>query len=74
MSTTIKTTSQNQFNKIRNYINNKRIFFTTSLNDGVYTISLFDLNEKETTSLIQKMTKHFNLSPKSQQEHLALAA
>lgn len=72
--TTINTSSINLFNKIRNYINNKRIFFITSLSNGVYTISITNLNSKEMTSLIEKMVKHFRLSPKSQQEPLALAA
>lgn len=72
--TTINTSSINLFNKIRNYINNKRIFFTTSLSNGVYTISIINLNSREMTSLIEKMVKHFRLSPKSQQEPHALAA
>ena len=73
MTTTIKTSSKNYFNKIQKYLNNKRLFFTSSLNDGVYTLTLFDLSSSQTTSLIQKMTKHFHLSPK-QSEPLALAA
>ena len=66
MATTIKTSS-------KNYFNNKRIFFTPSLNDGIYALTIFDLTTTETNSLIQKMTKHFHLSPK-QSEPLALAA
>ena len=73
MATTIKTSSKNYFNKIQKYLNNKRLFFTSSLNDRVYTLTLFDLSSSQTTSLIQKMTKHFHLSPK-QSEPLALAA
>ena len=73
MTTTIKTSSKNYFNKIQKYLNNKRLFFTPSLNDGIYALTIFDLTTTETNSLIQKMTKHFHLSPK-QQEPLALAA
>ena len=73
MATTIRTSSKNYFNKIQKYINNKRLFFTSSLNDGVYTLTIFDLTTTETNSLIQKLTKHFHLSPK-QSEPLALAA
>ena len=73
MATTIKTSSKNYFNKIQKYLNNKRVFFTPSLNLGVYALTIFDLNQDQTTSLISKMTKHFHLSPK-QQEPLALAA
>ena len=73
MVTTIRTSSKNYFNKIQKYLNSKRLFFTPSLNDGVYTLTIFDITTVETNSLIQKMTKHFHLSPK-QSEPLALAA
>ena len=83
MTTTIRTSSKNYLNKIQKYLrstsgrlqgkNNKRIFFTPSLNDGIYALTIFDLTTIETNSLIQKMTKHFHLSHK-QQEPLALAA
>ena len=73
MATTINTSSKNYFNKIQKYLNNKRLFFTPSIYNGGYTLTLFDLSSSQTTSLIQKMTKHFHLSPK-QSEPLALAA
>jgi hypothetical protein len=72
MATTIRTRSENYFNKIQKYLYNKRVFFTPSLNLGVYTLTIFDLSEVETTSLLKKMTKHFHLT--KQQEPLALAA
>ena len=64
MTTTIRTSSKNYFSKIQKYLNNKRLFFTPSINNGVYTLTIFDLSSSQTTSLIQKMTKHFHLSPK----------
>ena len=73
MTTTIRTSSKNYFNKIQKYIKNKRVFFTPSIENGVYTLTIFDLTNIEIDSLITKMTKHFHLSPK-QQEPLALAA
>ena len=73
MTTTIRTSSKNYFNKIQKYLNNKRVFFTPSINNGVYTLTIFELPSPQTTLLIQKMTKHFHLSPK-QSEPLALAA
>ena len=73
MSTTIRTSSENYFNKIQKYLNNKRIFFVPSLNQDVYALHIFNLTTNEINSLIQKMTKHFHLSP-IQQEPLALAA
>lgn len=72
MATTIRTSSKNYFTKIQKYLTNKRIFFTPSLNLGVYSLTIFDLNNDETTSLLNKMTKHFHLI--KQQEPLALAA
>ena len=72
MTTTIRTSSENYFTKIQKYLTNKRIFFTPSLNLGVYSLTIFDLNNDETTSLINKMTKHFHLT--KQQESMALAA
>ena len=73
MTTTIRTSSKNYFNKIQKYIKNKRVFFTSSIENGVYTLTIFDLTNIEINSLITKMTKHFHLSPK-QQEPLALTA
>jgi len=73
MTTTIRTSSKNYFNKIQKYIKNKRVFFTPSIENGVYTLTIFDLTNIEINSLITKMTKHFHLSPK-QHEPLALAA
>ena len=72
MATTIKTSSKNYFTKIQKYLNNKRVFFTSSLNLGVYALTIFDLSCIETTSLLNKMTKHFHLI--KQQEPMALAA
>ena len=73
MTTTIKASSKNYFNKIQKYLTNKRIFFTPSFNNGVYALTIFELTNIEIDSLITKMTKHFHLSPK-QQEPMALAA
>lgn len=73
MTTTIKTSSKNYFNKIQKYLTNKRIFFTPLFNNGVYALTIFELTNIEIDSLITKMTKHFHLSP-IQQELQALAA
>ena len=73
MTTTIKTSSKNYFNKIQKYLTNKRIFFTPSFNNGVYALTIFELTNIEIDSHITKMTKHFHLSP-IQQELQALAA
>ena len=72
MTTTISTSSKNYFNKIQKNLTNKKLYFTPSFNNGVYALTIFDLNEAETNTLITKMTKHFHLT--KQQEPLALAA
>lgn len=71
--TTISTSSKNLFPKIQKYLKNKRICFTSSLSNEVYALTIINLSDSETTTLIQKMTKHFHLIPR-QQEPLALAA
>jgi len=72
MATTICTSSKNCFTKIQKYLNNKRVFLVLSLNNGFYTLTIFNLSDIETSSLTNKMTKHFHLS--NWQEPLALAA
>lgn len=64
MATTISTSSKSYFNKIQKYLNNKRIFFTPSLNNGAYALIIFNLDKIETNYLVQKMTKHFHLISK----------
>jgi hypothetical protein len=54
MTTTIRTSSQNYFTKIQKYLKNKRVFFVSSFNNEVYTLTIFDLSSIETTSLIKK--------------------
>ena len=71
--TNIRTSSQNQFNKIRKYINNKRISNVTNFSNDLYTITLFDLTSNEVNTLLQKMTHYLRLTPK-QREPLTLAA
>jgi len=73
MATTINTSSKNYFDKIKKYFFNKRLCFTSSFNNGVYTLIIFNLDEVTTHYLIQKMTRHFHLTSK-QLEPLALAA
>ena len=73
MTTTIRTSSQNYFNKIKKYLTNKKIIFTSSINLKGYILTIFELNEVETTSFILSMTKRLHLTNK-QQEPLALAA
>ena len=73
MSTTIRTSSENYFNRIQKYLNNKRIFFSSSFCNETYELTIFNLTSLEINTLIQKLTQHFHLFLK-QQEPLALAA
>ena len=68
MATKITTVSTKSFAKIKSFLKREKVFFTSSLNNGVYTFFVFDL----TTSLINKMTKRLHFT--KQQEPLALAA
>ena len=72
MTTRISTTSTNSFTKIQKYLSKKRVVFTSSLYNGVYTFFVFDLTKIDTTSLINIMTKRLHFT--KQQEPLALAA
>ena len=74
MSTTIRTSSKNYYSKIKNYLSHKKVLFTHSLDNGEYTLTLFDLTSSQTEELIPRMTRHFHLTSKSQQEPQALAA
>jgi hypothetical protein len=74
MSTTvIRTSSKNQFNKIQKYLKNRRVRFTSCVENQSFSIILFSLTSEETTRLIQRMTKHFHLTP-LHSAHIALAA
>ena len=73
MATTISTSSKNYFDKIKNYLSNKKLCFTSTTNNGGYALIIFNLDEIETHFLFQKMTKHFHLTSK-QLEPMALAA
>ena len=59
MTTTIRTSSKNYFNKI-------------SVENGIYALTIFDLDSFRANVLLNKMTKHFHLT--KQLEPLALAA
>ncbi len=74
MSTTIRTSSLNYFMKIQSYLSNKKVLFTDSLDNGEYVLTIFNLSASRTDELILRMTRHFHLASKAQQEPLALAA
>ena len=72
MATTIKTSSGNHFKKYLKYFSNQKVYYTSSINNGVYAITIYGLTSLQINSLIQRFTKHFRLI--KQQESMALAA
>ena len=73
MSTTIKTTSEKQMDQIRRFVKKNKIYNTITLENGVYTITLFGLTCSESEKFIKSFTKANHLT-KVQQEPQALAA
>ena len=65
MSTTIRTNSEKKFKNFMKYFSNKRLHFTTSTEDNIYVIRLFDLNNESTEKLIKLFTRYFNLTKKT---------
>ena len=50
MSTTvIRTSSKNQFNKIQKYLKNRRVRFTSCVENQSFALTLFSLTSEETT-------------------------
>ena len=73
MSTSIKTTSEKQMDQIRRFVKKNKIYNTITLENGVYTITLFGLTCSESEKFIKSFTKANHLT-KVQQEPQAIAA
>ena len=73
MSTTIKTTSEKQMDQIRRFVKKNRIQHSITLENGIFTISLFGLTQSESEKFIKNFIKTNHLI-KVQQEPQALAA
>ena len=74
MNTTIKTSSEKQFNQIRRFIKKNNIYNTITEENNLYTIKLFGLKPKEIEKFIKDFTKANHLTKVTQQEPQALAA
>ena len=59
--TTIKTSSLKTYNRVHNYLHNKNIECWGNLEK--LEISFFNLDRKETDQLLEKLIKHFHLTP-----------
>ena len=59
--TTIKTASLKTYNQVHNYLYNKHIECWGNLEK--LEISIFGLDRNETDQLLEKLIKHFHLTP-----------
>jgi len=62
--TTIKTSSLRTYNRVHNYLYNKHIECWADLEK--LEISFFGLDKNQTDQLLEKLIKHFHLTPISQ--------
>ena len=74
MNTTIKTSSEKQFTKIRRFVKKNKIYNTSTEGNGLFIITLFGLKPKELEKFIKDFIKTNHLTKVQQQEPLALAA
>ena len=64
--TTIKTSSLRTYNRVHNYLYNKHIECWGDLEK--LEISFFGLDKPQTDQLLEKLIKHFHLTPISQRK------
>ena len=74
MNTTIKTSSQKQFDQIRRFVKRNKVYNIITEENGLYIITLFGLNPKELDKFIKDFIKTNHLTKVKQQEPKALAA
>ena len=74
MNTTIKTSSEKQFEQIRRFVKKNKIYNTITEENGLYIITLYGLKPKELEKFIKDFTKANHLTKAQQQELSALAA
>lgn len=67
----IKTTSFSQFKSYIKFFNSNNIKFTTSTHYNNYSITINQLNNKQTNQILNKFTQQFNLT---QSKSYAVAA
>ena len=63
--TTIKTSSLRTYNRVHNYLYNKHIECWGNLEK--LEVTFFGLDKNETDQLLEKLIKHFHLTPILQQ-------
>lgn len=72
MTSTIKTSNNKLFAKIKSYLKRQKAFCVSTCTNGLYAITIFHTDDLELYFQVERMIKHFRLS--KQQEPWALAA
>ena len=72
MTSTIKTSNNKLFAKIKSYLKRQKAFCVSTCTNGIYAITIFHTDDLELYFQVERMIKHFRLS--KQQEPWALAA
>ena len=74
MNTTIKTSSEKQFNQIRRFVKKNKIYNVITEENGLYSIKLIGLKSKDLEKFLKDFIKTNHLTKVQQQEPLAIAA
>ena len=72
MTSTIKTSNNKLFTKIKNYLKRQKTFCVSTCTNGIYAITIFHTDDLELYYQVERMIRHFHLT--KQQELWALAA
>lgn len=72
MISTIKTSNDKLVTKIKNFLKRQKTFCVTTCTNGIYTITIFDTDDRELFFQVERVIRHFHLA--KQQEPKALAA
>ena len=72
MTSTIKTSNNKLFAKIKSYLKRQKAFCVSTCTNGIYAITIFHTDDLELYYQVERMIRHFRLF--KQQEPWALAA
>ena len=72
MTSTIKTSNNKLFTKIKNYLKRQKTFCVSTCTNGIYAITIFHTDDLELYYQVERVIRHFHLT--KQQEPWALAA
>ena len=72
MTSTIKTSNDKLFTKIKNYLKRQKSFCVTTCTNGIYAITIFHIDDLELYYQVERVIRHFYLT--KQQDSMPLAA